>query len=142
MEPVEPTEGESSQADLAMMRCRLPSSPHSSSGLWLLAITLGKAPRSKRYRPVFGSSLLDSRSADRYSCRSADGPAAPPGHWYATDREFRAIFQHVLDGIVYPRHDQGTCLDANPDAFALLRLPRAACGSPFAQVLCARKTPA
>jgi len=53
--------------------------------------------------------------------------------FYATDREFRYIYEHALDGIVI-LDDDGICLDANPAAFALLRLPRAALvGNSFAR---------
>jgi PAS domain S-box-containing protein len=39
-----------------------------------------------------------------------------------TDREFSSIFQNVLDGILLV-DDVGTCLDANPAAATILRLP-------------------
>jgi PAS domain S-box-containing protein len=39
-----------------------------------------------------------------------------------TDREFSSIFQNVLDGILIV-DDAGTCLDANPAAATILRLP-------------------
>src|SRR5262249_20899971 len=42
---------------------------------------------------------------------------------YTADREFRSIFHHVLDGILI-LDNQGICLDANPAALSLLRVPR------------------
>src|ERR1700722_11065486 len=39
-----------------------------------------------------------------------------------TDREFSSIFQNVLDGILI-LDQQGHCLDANPAAASILRIP-------------------
>ena len=55
---------------------------------------------------------------------------------YATDREFRSIFEHALDAIMILDSDS-VCLDANPAALVLLGLPRAGLiGCSFAPVLC------
>jgi PAS domain S-box-containing protein len=52
---------------------------------------------------------------------------------YATDREFRSIFEHALDAIMILDSDS-VCLDANPAALVLLGLPRAGLiGCSFAQ---------
>ena len=50
-----------------------------------------------------------------------------------TQRELSSIFHHVLDGILI-LNDEGTCLDANPAAFAILAAPPPVLvGRPFAQ---------
>src|SRR5215472_14912108 len=41
---------------------------------------------------------------------------------HATELEFTSVYQHVLDAILI-LDDRGTCLDANPAAFALLGAP-------------------
>lgn len=45
--------------------------------------------------------------------------------FHQTDREFASVFQSVLDGILIV-DDRGDCLDANPAAAAILRLPTCA----------------
>ncbi|HXM96150.1 MAG TPA: PAS domain S-box protein [Candidatus Dormibacteraeota bacterium] len=43
--------------------------------------------------------------------------------FYAIDCEFNSVFRHALDGILI-LDDRGTCLDANPAAFAILGVAR------------------
>jgi len=82
------------------------------------------------------------RAADL--CRRADGSHAlqprRPGP-FTLPREFRAIFQHVLVGIVNPRTISARVLDANPRCLARCDWPRPPCGStPFwSQFLCRPK---
>jgi PAS domain S-box-containing protein len=58
--------------------------------------------------------LLEERRRHRETARA----------FYATDREFRSIFEHALDGILI-LDDHGICLDTNSAALALLGVPRA-----------------
>lgn len=52
---------------------------------------------------------------------------------YATDREYKSIFEHALDAILI-LDNEGICVEANPAALALLGLPRAGLlGRSFAQ---------
>jgi PAS domain S-box-containing protein len=52
---------------------------------------------------------------------------------YATDREYRSIFEHALDAIII-LDNEGVCLDTNPAALVLLGVPRAGLiGTSFAR---------
>lgn len=52
----------------------------------------------------------------------------------ASERRFRALFDNALEGILI-LDNQGLCVDANPGACAILRLPRASMlGKPFFQL--------
>lgn len=127
MEPVEPLDDESTQ-DRPSLWARA-----GSLVLLLLAVTLlilavssGQSPRPTALLVLIFLALCCAAALQiRYLLSERRRFRRTAQAFYVTDREFRSIFEHVLDGIVI-LDDQGTCLDANPAAFALLRLPRAA----------------
>jgi len=92
--------------------------------LLVLAFVFRETPRSPALLlPLFLAICCATALQICYLVRERSRYQKTARAFYTTDREFRSIFQHVLDGIVI-LDNLGTCLDANPAALTLLRLPR------------------
>jgi len=126
MEPLEPPIEESADRPPLWVRAGSLLLLLFASTLLVLAVSFGRAPQSTTLLvPIFAALCCAAGLQIRYLLSERRQFRRTAKAFYATDREYRSIFQHVLDAILI-LNDQGTCLDANPSAFALLRLPRAA----------------